>query len=291
MHDPVYRMNVAVQNVGYNQPAHVGYYFRDGYPEHNIKVIDRVQRGQSEYVKDLYLLDLKNGSEWEIVKKLIKDDKVYSDMDFFFADGPEYLYNKQWIRPSAESRKVKSPNELAYFTAKSKTSVFVVHQKSITNKPEWLSDWTLTDEVVNVMNESGAKVPMNLYERTFEKDEVVNLGVNTNDGASGRLMYFVVINNGVINSIDINSVVNDNVHIYPNPFNNITNVEFTLSSEQDVEITLNDISGRLIQIVEKGSKTPGKHVIPINGSGLNSGVYLVKISVGYKVYYKKIICD
>lgn len=39
MHDPVYRMNVAVQNVGYNQPAHVGYYFRDGYPEHDIELI------------------------------------------------------------------------------------------------------------------------------------------------------------------------------------------------------------------------------------------------------------
>lgn len=39
MHDPVYRMNVAVQNVGYNQPAHVGYYFRNGYPEHDIELI------------------------------------------------------------------------------------------------------------------------------------------------------------------------------------------------------------------------------------------------------------
>lgn len=29
MHDPLYRMNVAVQNVGYNQPAHPGYYLPD----------------------------------------------------------------------------------------------------------------------------------------------------------------------------------------------------------------------------------------------------------------------
>ncbi len=39
MHDPVYRMNVAVQNVGYNQPAHVGYYFADGMPRPNIRLI------------------------------------------------------------------------------------------------------------------------------------------------------------------------------------------------------------------------------------------------------------
>ncbi|QDT65221.1 Rhamnogalacturonan endolyase YesW precursor [Calycomorphotria hydatis] len=39
MHDPVYRMNVAVQNIGYNQPAHVGYYFADGAPKPNIRLI------------------------------------------------------------------------------------------------------------------------------------------------------------------------------------------------------------------------------------------------------------
>ena len=39
MHDPTYRMNVAVQNVGYNQPAHVGYYFADGAPVHDIELI------------------------------------------------------------------------------------------------------------------------------------------------------------------------------------------------------------------------------------------------------------
>ena len=39
MHDPVYRMNVAVQNIGYNQPADLGYYFADGYPDPNITML------------------------------------------------------------------------------------------------------------------------------------------------------------------------------------------------------------------------------------------------------------
>lgn len=39
MHDPVYRMNIAVQNIGYNQPAHVGFYFADGAPRPNIKLL------------------------------------------------------------------------------------------------------------------------------------------------------------------------------------------------------------------------------------------------------------
>lgn len=39
MHDPTYRMNIVTQNIGYNQPANVGYYFADGAPIPNIKLI------------------------------------------------------------------------------------------------------------------------------------------------------------------------------------------------------------------------------------------------------------
>ncbi len=39
MHDPVYRMNIVVQNVGYNQQADVGYFFADGMPAPDIRLI------------------------------------------------------------------------------------------------------------------------------------------------------------------------------------------------------------------------------------------------------------
>jgi len=32
MHDPIYRLGVAWQNVAYNQPAHAGFYLGDGMP-------------------------------------------------------------------------------------------------------------------------------------------------------------------------------------------------------------------------------------------------------------------
>ena len=40
MHDPLYRSSVAVQNIGYNQPAHVGYYFADGAPTPDIDMVE-----------------------------------------------------------------------------------------------------------------------------------------------------------------------------------------------------------------------------------------------------------
>jgi rhamnogalacturonan endolyase len=44
MHDPVYRMNIVVQNIGYNQPAHVGYCFADGYPDPHVTMVGGRQK-------------------------------------------------------------------------------------------------------------------------------------------------------------------------------------------------------------------------------------------------------
>ncbi len=58
MHDPVYRLNIVVQNVGYNQPAHVGYYFADGAPAPDIELIKAAEvdcngvSGGSAYVDE-----------------------------------------------------------------------------------------------------------------------------------------------------------------------------------------------------------------------------------------------
>lgn len=40
MHDPIYRLSVAWQNVSYNQPPHVGYYFADGAPIPDITLVN-----------------------------------------------------------------------------------------------------------------------------------------------------------------------------------------------------------------------------------------------------------
>lgn len=45
MHDPCYRMNAVVQNIGYNQPAHVGYFLADGAPDPNITIVGGEAKG------------------------------------------------------------------------------------------------------------------------------------------------------------------------------------------------------------------------------------------------------
>lgn len=42
MHDPAYRMQVATQNIGYNQPANLSYYLPNGSPKPDIRVVDNM---------------------------------------------------------------------------------------------------------------------------------------------------------------------------------------------------------------------------------------------------------
>ncbi|WP_152547382.1 rhamnogalacturonan lyase family protein, partial [Flavobacterium seoulense] len=42
MHDPAYRIQVATQNIGYNQPANLSYYLPNGSPKPDIRVIDNI---------------------------------------------------------------------------------------------------------------------------------------------------------------------------------------------------------------------------------------------------------
>ena len=46
MHDPIYRLGIAWQNVAYNQPAHTGFYLGDGMekaPRPNIVLVNKSQ--------------------------------------------------------------------------------------------------------------------------------------------------------------------------------------------------------------------------------------------------------
>lgn len=58
MHDPTYRMNIVVQNVGYNQPSNVGYYFPDGAPDPNIYMINDQTLGVNDVIKDIDLSEM-----------------------------------------------------------------------------------------------------------------------------------------------------------------------------------------------------------------------------------------
>jgi len=78
------------------------------------------------------------------------------------------------------------------------------------------------------------------------------------------------------------------VSAYPNPFNSHTRVTYNLPEAAQVDMTLNDLSGRRIFDLVSGHKNAGQHPVVIDGSSLASGVYIVQLKVKDEVTRSKI---
>lgn len=67
---------------------------------------------------------------------------------------------------------------------------------------------------------------------------------------------------------------------YPNPFNPTTKIEFSLPSENNVEIRIYNLLGSEITTLLNEKKKAGNHFVVFNGSYFSSGVYFYKIVSG-----------
>lgn len=65
---------------------------------------------------------------------------------------------------------------------------------------------------------------------------------------------------------------------FPNPFRASCAVSFQLEQPSRVNLSLYDLSGRLVEVLLEGHVPSGLHTEHIDGSGLSSGVYLIRLS-------------
>lgn len=65
---------------------------------------------------------------------------------------------------------------------------------------------------------------------------------------------------------------------YPNPFNPTTNISFTLSSAQDVDLGVFDLLGRRVTTLTSGLTPAGSYDVPFDGTSLASGMYLYRLT-------------
>ena len=69
---------------------------------------------------------------------------------------------------------------------------------------------------------------------------------------------------------------------YPNPFNPVTNIEYDLPVDGNIELKIYDIAGRLIKTLVNEFKTAGSYLVSFNASDLSSGVYFYSMNVDRK---------
>ena len=83
-----------------------------------------------------------------------------------------------------------------------------------------------------------------------------------------------------------------NYSVYPNPFSNYTTINYSLNTENRIEIKLVDVLGREIFILDENKKV-GTYTIQINKNELQltSGIYFLKIAIDDQNVSLKLVVD
>jgi hypothetical protein len=80
---------------------------------------------------------------------------------------------------------------------------------------------------------------------------------------------------------------------YPNPFNGITQIRFSLNEAQNVSLSIFDINGRLIKQLHSGIRQAGEHKLSWDGKdqkgiSVASGIYIYRLSTEKSSFTKKL---
>ena len=78
------------------------------------------------------------------------------------------------------------------------------------------------------------------------------------------------------------------LEIYPNPFQMETHISFDLTKESQVLIEMYSVTGVLIKTLENAKLHGGNHRLTLDASSLESGLYLLKISLPDEVIISKL---
>ena len=74
---------------------------------------------------------------------------------------------------------------------------------------------------------------------------------------------------------------------YPNPFNPETEIAYTLGKAGNVDLSIYDAAGQLVQNLVSGYQNAGRHSVRWDATGLSSGIYYYKIKSGEFLQIKK----
>jgi len=76
---------------------------------------------------------------------------------------------------------------------------------------------------------------------------------------------------------------------YPNPFSDVTTINYEIKTAGAIELTVYDILGSKLEVLEKTTKQPGTYSMEWNTQHLQEGMYILQLRVADQVITKKLI--
>ncbi len=120
----------------------------------------------------------------------------------------------------------------------------------------------------------------------FQVIKYDNSVILNDDGKFGKMSRYM-INVDEVSGIEETISTND-VKVYPNPTDGVTNVAINLVNDAKVNATVYNIYGQLVQVLNDSNLSQGANNLTFNASSLSSGIYLVKVTIDNETFTKKV---
>lgn len=76
---------------------------------------------------------------------------------------------------------------------------------------------------------------------------------------------------------------------YPNPFSDRTTISYTVETYTTVELTVFNVLGSKIDVLEKKTKMPGTYSLEWNAQQVPEGIYILQLKIDNQVITKRVI--
>jgi hypothetical protein len=76
---------------------------------------------------------------------------------------------------------------------------------------------------------------------------------------------------------------------YPNPFNPTTEIHFAMKHRDEVNVSIYNAFGQLIETLVDGDMPAGMHTVTFTSSYRSSGIYFCRVRLGDKLFNKKMV--
>ncbi len=143
------------------------------------------------------------------------------------------------------------------------------------------SDWLSTEPSSGSINPDGVQVITVSMDGNITPDEYQSVLRITYNGANSPYIIPVIFVNWV--SADEPSVATPASIVmssFPNPFNALTRISFSLPVPAEIHLSVHDITGRSMATLTHGQLNVGDHSVAFDGSALSSGIYFAHLSAG-----------
>ena len=125
-------------------------------------------------------------------------------------------------------------------------------------------------------------------EREFRKNSDSPISVVESDGEERFLITLQPYESLIEEETDNKPETVELRHNYPNPFNPATNIVYFLPEAQQVRVGVYNVVGQQVAILVDETMRAGEHSVIWNASDMPSGIYIVQLETGNRIFTRKI---